>query len=164
MNLKPFKFLNQMGKTLFEISDEKQLSIKGLTCNSCEHRQRWECNSKVFQYCGVRKSNRTQNGKLKIKCKDAACLLYEPITLELIFSIENVMKYFPDAEFSEGDKKRGTTSARVLQHKKFWIIESPRYEGGIKCWVPQANSRVGKEIKCKTVGDLVSALNKDLHI
>jgi hypothetical protein len=50
----------------------------GLTCNSCEHRQRWECNSKVFQYCGVRKSNRTDNGLLKIKCKDAACPLYEP--------------------------------------------------------------------------------------
>lgn len=49
------------------------------TCNSCEHRQRWRCNSKVFQYCGVRKSKRTDNGLLKIKCKDAACPLYKPI-------------------------------------------------------------------------------------
>lgn len=48
------------------------------TCNYCEHRQRWECNSKVFQYCGVRKSNRTDNGLLKIKCKDAACHLFKP--------------------------------------------------------------------------------------
>ena len=46
------------------------------TCNTCEHRQRWECNSKIIQYCGVRKSNRTQNGLLKIKCKDKACSLY----------------------------------------------------------------------------------------
>lgn len=43
------------------------------TCKDCEHRQRWECNSKVFQYCGVRKSNRTNNGLLKIKCKTPAC-------------------------------------------------------------------------------------------
>jgi hypothetical protein len=49
------------------------------TCNTCEHRQRWECDSKVFQYCGLRKSNRTQNGLLKIKCKTKACELYEPI-------------------------------------------------------------------------------------
>ena len=48
------------------------------TCKFCEHRQRWECNSKVFQYCGVRKSNRTDNGLLKIKCKDAACDLFKP--------------------------------------------------------------------------------------
>lgn len=47
------------------------------TCNSCKHRQRWQRNSKVIQYCGVRKSNRTDNGLLKIKCKDKACLLHE---------------------------------------------------------------------------------------
>ena len=52
----------------------------GLTCNGCEHRQRHQCNSKVFQYCGVRKSNRTDNGLLKIKCKTVACPLYEPCT------------------------------------------------------------------------------------
>ena len=61
-------------------ADGKPLLGAGLTCNSCEHRQRWQCNSKVFQYCGVRKSNRTENGLLKIKCKDAACPLYEPCT------------------------------------------------------------------------------------
>jgi hypothetical protein len=66
--------------TLFALPDAKPLLGAGLTCNSCEHRQRWQCNSKVFQYCGVRKSNRTQNGLLKIKCKDAACPLYEPCT------------------------------------------------------------------------------------
>lgn len=66
--------------TLFSMPDAKPLLGAGLTCNSCEHRQRWQCNSKVFQYCGVRKSNRTENGLLKIKCKDAACSLYKPCT------------------------------------------------------------------------------------
>ena len=47
------------------------------TCRTCEHRQRWECRSKIFQYCGVRKSNRTDNGLLKIKCKNKVCGLYE---------------------------------------------------------------------------------------
>ncbi len=67
-------------QTLFSLPDAKPLLGGGLTCNSCEHRQRWQCNSKVFQYCGVRKSNRTENGLLKIKCKDAACALYKPCT------------------------------------------------------------------------------------
>lgn len=61
-------------------ADSKPKLGAGLTCNSCEHRQRWQCNSKVFQYCGVRKSNRTNNGFLKIKCKDVACSLYKPCT------------------------------------------------------------------------------------
>jgi len=62
--------------TLFESEPIKP--AKGLTCNTCEHRQRWRYNSKVFQYCGVRKSNRTDNGLLKIKCKTPACLQYKP--------------------------------------------------------------------------------------
>jgi len=47
------------------------------TCKDCLHRQRWECNSKVFQYCGITKSNRTYNGLLKIKCKTTACGKFE---------------------------------------------------------------------------------------
>jgi len=47
------------------------------TCLTCQHRQRWQCNSKVFQYCGARKSNRTENGLLKIKCKTVACTIYK---------------------------------------------------------------------------------------
>lgn len=43
------------------------------TCKDCEYRQRWECGASVFQYCGIRKSNRTENGLLKIKCKTEAC-------------------------------------------------------------------------------------------
>ena len=50
----------------------------GLTCGKCKHNQAWQCNSKVFHYCGIRKSKRTENGLLKIKCKDAACSLFEP--------------------------------------------------------------------------------------
>jgi len=79
--------------------------------------------------------------------------------LGLVFTIDNCRKYFKDAEFSQGENKHGTTSARVLRGDKFWIIESPRYENEIKCWLSQENSNVGKELKCKTVGDLVNALN-----
>ena len=46
------------------------------TCRSCAHRQRWEANTKVFQYCGVRISKRTDNGLLKIKVTQTACELY----------------------------------------------------------------------------------------
>ena len=46
------------------------------TCNGCEHRQRWQCGGSIIQYCGVRSSNRTENGLLKIKCKDKACNLF----------------------------------------------------------------------------------------
>ena len=60
-------------KKLFDVPE----THNGLTCKTCEHRQRWQCNSKVFQYCGVRKSNRTGNGLLKIKCKTKACSLYK---------------------------------------------------------------------------------------
>jgi hypothetical protein len=63
---------------LFSIEDIRSIGNDTPTCNSCEHRQRWECNSKVFQYCGIRKSNRTDNGLLKIKCKTVACSLHKP--------------------------------------------------------------------------------------
>ena len=60
---------------LFDIPETTPLIPKE-TCLTCENRQRWQCNSKVFQYCGVRKSNRTSNGLLKIKCKNPACMQY----------------------------------------------------------------------------------------
>lgn len=63
---------------LFEIESRKKEITT--TCKTCKHREKWECGSKIIQYCGVRKSNRTENGLLKIKCKDAACPLYEPCT------------------------------------------------------------------------------------
>jgi hypothetical protein len=43
------------------------------TCLNCEHRERHQCGGSIIQYCGVRKSNRTYNGQLKIKCKTPAC-------------------------------------------------------------------------------------------
>jgi len=76
-----------------------------------------------------------------------------------IFSIENVRKLFPNSELSIGEEKNGTTPAKVLRESRFWIIESARYKDGIKCWLSQQNSNLGKEIFCKTVADLVSALN-----
>lgn len=59
--------------TLFEAPP---VSYNGRTCKTCEHRQRWQCGGTIIQYCGARKSNRTENGLLKIKAKDAACPLY----------------------------------------------------------------------------------------
>lgn len=58
---------------IFEMEEIKL----ALTCKSCKHRQRWQCGSKIIQYCGVRKSNRTENGLLKIKCNLKSCALYE---------------------------------------------------------------------------------------
>jgi hypothetical protein len=69
-----------MSDILFSLPEQKEDIINPYshkTCRTCKHRERWECNSKVFQYCGVRGSNRTQNKKLKIKCKDVACYLYK---------------------------------------------------------------------------------------
>ncbi len=43
------------------------------TCLNCQHRERHQCGGSIIQYCGVRKSNRTYNGKLKIKYKTKAC-------------------------------------------------------------------------------------------
>ena len=51
----------------------------GLTCRKCKHNQAWQCNSKVFHYCGIRKSNLTSNKLLKIKCKNLACSLFEHV-------------------------------------------------------------------------------------
>jgi hypothetical protein len=47
------------------------------TCLTCRHRERWRCGGSIIQYCGIRKSNRTFNKKLKIKCKRAACRLHD---------------------------------------------------------------------------------------
>jgi hypothetical protein len=47
------------------------------TCKKCKHIQPWDFNGKTFHYCGIRKSNRTGNGLLKVKCKDIACRHFE---------------------------------------------------------------------------------------
>jgi len=60
------------------IADDRVLAT-GLTCRKCKHNQSWQCNSKVFHYCGIRKSKQTSNGQLKIKCKNTACNMFESI-------------------------------------------------------------------------------------
>jgi len=60
-------------ETLFDITEHQNSK----TCRDCAHRQRWQCGSKVIQYCGARKSNRTENKLLKIKAGNPACNLFE---------------------------------------------------------------------------------------
>ena len=72
-------FSTDIQPTLFSLHDSIPSFSTSNTCNTCEHRQRWEYGSKVFQYCGIRRSARTDNKLLKIKCKDIACSLYKPI-------------------------------------------------------------------------------------
>ena len=59
---------------LFELEPKEETKE---TCRTCKNRQRWQCGGSVFQYCGARTSNRTDNGLLKIKCKDKACSVWE---------------------------------------------------------------------------------------
>ncbi len=54
-----------------------ELLNTGKTCLTCQHRERHECGGRVIQYCGIRRSSRTENGKLKIKCKTPACAIYK---------------------------------------------------------------------------------------
>lgn len=49
------------------------------TCLNCQHRERHQCGGSIIQYCGVRKSNRTYNGQLKIKCKSPACSSFKKV-------------------------------------------------------------------------------------
>lgn len=49
-------------------------------CRTCTYRERWKLGETIIQYCGIRKSNRTENGKLKIKCKTPACVSYKEET------------------------------------------------------------------------------------
>lgn len=61
---------------------EKCTCYKKRTCRDCKHRERWEFDSKIIQYCGKRKSGRTFNGWLKIKVTNEACPLFELIKEE----------------------------------------------------------------------------------
>lgn len=60
---------------LFEIKPK----FPDKTCLHCENRQRHEKGGSIIQYCAVRKSNRTENGLLKIKAKNPACEQFETI-------------------------------------------------------------------------------------
>jgi hypothetical protein len=48
----------------------------GKRCNQCKHGQGWVCGSKIIWYCWQRVSSRTDNGRLKIKARQAACPLF----------------------------------------------------------------------------------------
>lgn len=65
---------------LFDVEEtEKAQQLNNPTCRTCDNRERHQCGSKVIQYCGVRKSNRTLNGLLKIKVTMPACYAYKPM-------------------------------------------------------------------------------------
>lgn len=49
----------------------------GKTCRTCRHRERWQCGSKVIQYCGIRRSARTSTGLKRIRVTDPACECHE---------------------------------------------------------------------------------------
>lgn len=63
----------QMNNILFDIPVKHPDKF----CRTCVHRERHLFNQTIIQYCGIRKSNRTENGKLKIKCKTPACESYK---------------------------------------------------------------------------------------
>jgi len=67
-----------MSNELFE-SEPQRKGVNLDTCRHCEHRQRHQCGGSIIQYCGVRKSNRTENGLLKIKVTDDACIAFKLI-------------------------------------------------------------------------------------
>lgn len=74
MNKEFMAFVNDIMKKAIDLEPPPGTNFK---CRNCEHIQAWRCNSKVFQYCGIRKSNRTSNGLLKVKCKNPACNLFK---------------------------------------------------------------------------------------
>ena len=67
---------------LFAITEARRQPQKhngtGNRCNQCKHGQGHHCGSKIIWYCWKRKSNRTENGLLKIKARMEGCSLWEP--------------------------------------------------------------------------------------
>jgi hypothetical protein len=55
-----------MENTLFDLPEIKKIKSQ-VRCCDCDNHERWECGGSIIWYCGVLKSNRTENGKLKIK-------------------------------------------------------------------------------------------------
>lgn len=63
--------------TAFEMAgfrDEKGRPIR--FCRTCKNREPWQKGGSIIQYCTKIKSNRTDNGLKKIKCKQPACIYY----------------------------------------------------------------------------------------
>lgn len=58
--------------TLFELPQQTELinripnNLIGKTCNSCKHRERHQMGGSIIQYCGIRKSKRTENVKCRL--------------------------------------------------------------------------------------------------
>jgi hypothetical protein len=69
-------FLPSPFEELFEV-ETKEIKSPVNFCRTCVHKENWQCGGSVFKYCGLRKSNRTNNGQLKIKDKTPACLSYK---------------------------------------------------------------------------------------
>jgi hypothetical protein len=67
---------------LFEIDEIEKDNTR--RCGICIHSEGWSCGSKIFYYCKIRKSKRTFNGLLKVKCKDTACELFKNQTYEVL--------------------------------------------------------------------------------
>ena len=65
-------------KTLFR-DDEIEVVKPTKFCLTCAHREHWLCGASKIQYCGIRKSNRTFNGLMKIQAKFPACAAYKQI-------------------------------------------------------------------------------------
>lgn len=70
---------------LFDTSEFIIQPFVNKKCKDCEFRQRWKHGKSVIQYCGITKSNRTENGLLKIKCKNLACIKFKENSLKIIF-------------------------------------------------------------------------------
>lgn len=70
--------MEEINVMLFDTNEYNSIKIDSTeTCLHCKFRERWQCGNTIIQYCGKRTSNRTDNGKLKIKCKTKACNLFE---------------------------------------------------------------------------------------
>lgn len=60
---------------LFDVPVVKK-EVRSETCKTCIHLEPWQCGARIIHYCCLLKSNRTQNGQLKVKCKNPACESY----------------------------------------------------------------------------------------
>lgn len=72
-------------------------------------------------------------------------------------TLDELRKVFPNAEYSEGSGKFGTTKARVLRGDNWHAIESPRYPEGIKVWTHIGET---KQFNGNTVAELCNLLTR----
>ena len=66
--------------TLFDITlfDIQEIETTPTTkCKQCVYCERHRYGGSVFFYCGILKSNRTGNGKRKIKANQTSCLSFK---------------------------------------------------------------------------------------